>query len=104
MDCSCDKVYDVTEYLAQGLHPGGNASISMNAGTDSTEDFRSGPFRKGMKQLDDFLIGYIEPTDNSNTAVASSLSTADVTITAPVQKLPEGDWARQPLAVCPRSP
>lgn len=83
------KVYDVTEYLAQGLHPGGNASIVMNAGTDSTEDFEAVHSAKAWKQLDDFLIGYLEPTNNSGASVNTSMSTADVTITAPVHKLPE---------------
>ena len=38
-----DKVYDASAYIKAGGHPGGNASITMNAGQDTTEDFEAGP-------------------------------------------------------------
>ena len=56
-----DKVYDCTAYIASGAHPGGNASIVMNAGTDSTEDFEAVHSAKAWKQLDPFLIGVPGP-------------------------------------------
>jgi nitrate reductase (NAD(P)H) len=69
-----DKVYDCTAYIASGAHPGGNASIVMNAGTDSTEDFEAVHSAKAWKQLDPFLIGYLDPADNPDATIA------DVTI------------------------
>ena len=62
-----NKVYDVNKYVEEGLHPGGNASITMNAGTDATEDFEAVHSAKAWKQLEPFLIGYLDPKENHNT-------------------------------------
>lgn len=51
------KVYDVNAYLKEGKHPGGNASITMNAGEDTTEDFEAVHSTKAWKQLEPFYIG-----------------------------------------------
>jgi nitrate reductase (NAD(P)H) len=59
-----DKVYDCNAYLKEGLHPGGNASITMNAGTDATEDFSAVHSAKAWGQLEQFLVGYLHPNDN----------------------------------------
>ena len=46
------KVYDVNAYLRESAHPGGNASITMNAGEDVTEDFEAVHSSKAWKQLE----------------------------------------------------
>ena len=50
-----DKVYDCTPFLDK--HPGGSASITMNAGTDCTEDFVAVHSAKAWKDLEEFYIG-----------------------------------------------
>ena len=62
-----NKVYDVNKYVEEGLHPGGNASIAMNAGTDATEDFEAVHSAKAWRQPEPFLIGYLDPKENHNT-------------------------------------
>lgn len=70
-----DRVYDVNRYISEGHHPGGNASITMNAGTDATEDFEAVHSAKAWKQLEAFAIGYLDPRDNP---AAESISEKDV--------------------------
>ena len=77
------KVYDVNAYLKDGSHPGGNASITMNAGVDSTEDFEAVHSAKAWKQLETYVIGYLDPKDDPN-AAASAESTAHVTLSSAV--------------------
>ena len=89
------KVYDVNKYLAEGLHPGGNASITMNAGVDSTEDFEAVHSAKAWKQLEEFVIGYLDPKDDPKAAVVTE-STAQVTLSAAVPLK-----AKQPRATGP---
>ena len=50
-----DKVYDCTPFLDK--HPGGSASITMNAGADCTEDFVAVHSAKAWKDLEEFYIG-----------------------------------------------
>ena len=50
-----DKVYDATPYLEK--HPGGSASITMNAGQDTTEDFTAVHSSKAWAMLEEFYIG-----------------------------------------------
>jgi len=50
-----DKVYDATPFLDQ--HPGGSASITMNAGQDTTEDFTAVHSAKAWKDLEAYYIG-----------------------------------------------
>ena len=66
------KVYDTNAYLKEGLHPGGNASITMNAGEDTTEDFEAVHSAKAWKQLEPYYIGEVG-------VKPSSSSLADVT-------------------------
>lgn len=49
------RVYDTTSYLKD--HPGGAASILLNAGGDATEEFLAIHSEKARKMLDDFYIG-----------------------------------------------
>jgi len=65
------KVYDVNAYLKTGAHPGGNASITMNAGEDTTEDFEAVHSSKAWKQLEPFYIGDL---GSAGQAAASSLT------------------------------
>lgn len=62
-----DKVYDCTEYLE--LHPGGVESITINAGSDATEDFVAIHSIKATKMLDKYQIGIL---DKSSVSAASS--------------------------------
>lgn len=52
-----DKVYDCTSYLKD--HPGGEASIVMNAGTDTTEEFEAIHSQKAQNLLADYYIGNV---------------------------------------------
>tara|TARA_B100000482_G_scaffold98748_1_gene71107 strand:- start:1547 stop:4120 length:2574 start_codon:yes stop_codon:yes gene_type:complete len=70
-----DRVFDVNRYISEGLHPGGNASITMNAGTDATEDFEAVHSAKAWNQLEAFAIGYLDPRDNPATVSTSAYGT-----------------------------
>ncbi|KAH8091636.1 hypothetical protein JL720_5948 [Aureococcus anophagefferens] len=48
-------VYDTNPYLAE--HPGGASSITMNAGTDATDEFTAIHSRKAWTLLDKYAIG-----------------------------------------------
>ena len=50
-----EKVYDCTSYLYD--HPGGVASIVMNAGGDATEEFMAFHSEKAKTMLKDYYIG-----------------------------------------------
>ncbi|XRB04661.1 nitrate reductase [Pycnococcus provasolii] len=58
-----DIVYEVTKYLEQ--HPGGAASITMNAGEDTTEDFTAVHSAKAWKDLEQFRIGIVAGSSES---------------------------------------
>lgn len=68
-----NKVYDVNEYIKSGVHPGGNASITMNAGEDTTEDFEAVHSDKAWKQLEPYYIGELGTTEQAK-------ATADVKV------------------------
>ena len=73
------KVYDTNAYLKEGLHPGGNASITMNAGEDTTEDFEAVHSAKAWKQLEPYYIGEVgvKPSSSSHTSdVTSSIASS----------------------------
>jgi len=53
-----NKVYDCTEYLE--LHPGGVDSITINAGSDATEDFVAIHSTKATKMLERYYIGDLD--------------------------------------------
>jgi len=53
-----DRVYNATEYL--DMHPGGEDSITMNAGMDATEDFVAIHSDKATKMLEKFYIGQLD--------------------------------------------
>lgn len=76
-----DKVYDATSYLKD--HPGGVASIVMNAGADATEEFMAIHSQKALKMLDDYYIGELETQDKpkaEHPAVHISKSSAQLMI------------------------
>lgn len=54
-------VYDTTNYLKD--HPGGSASIMLNAGADATEEFFAIHSEKARAMLDDFYIGELAKDD-----------------------------------------
>ena len=68
------KVYDVNAYLRESAHPGGNASITMNAGEDVTEDFEAVHSTKAWKQLEAYYIGELGTAADA----AASAATIDV--------------------------
>jgi len=49
------RVYDTTAYLPE--HPGGASSITINAGTDCTEEFEAIHSKKAWKLLENLYIG-----------------------------------------------
>jgi nitrate reductase (NAD(P)H) len=53
-----DRVYDCTEYLE--LHPGGEDSITINAGADATDDFVAIHSIKATKMLEKYYIGDVD--------------------------------------------
>ena len=57
------KVYDCTRYLPD--HPGGADSITINAGTDTTEEFEAIHSKKAWKQLEPWYIGDVAVRGNS---------------------------------------
>lgn len=68
------KVYDCTPFMA--LHPGGSASILMNAGEDCTQDFADIHSKKAWAMLDEYYVGDVceEPASPSSTATPSAAS------------------------------
>jgi len=56
-----NKVYDATPFLKD--HPGGGASIVMNAGADCTEEFDAIHSTKAKAMLDDYYIGELAIED-----------------------------------------
>lgn len=71
------KVYDATSYLDD--HPGGAASIVMNAGGDATEDFLAIHSTAARKMLEDYYIGELDYESESSKKVgAMSISKSSV--------------------------
>lgn len=55
------KVYDLTEYLRSGAHPGGNGVICDYLGSDLTEAFNDvGHSPSALLLLNEFMIGHLE--------------------------------------------
>ena len=65
-----NNVYEVTKYLDQ--HPGGAASITMNAGEDTSEDFTAVHSAKAWKDLEQYKIGIVAGTGGGNPAAAAA--------------------------------
>ena len=58
-----DKVYDVTEYLERGRHPGGEDVMMEYLGYDATMAFRGVGHSKGVIiMLEKYLVGIL-PAD-----------------------------------------
>ncbi len=60
------SVYDTTSYLKD--HPGGAASIMLNAGADATEEFFAIHSEKARSMLDDFYIGELAADEKPHIA------------------------------------
>eukprot|EP00177_Eucheuma_denticulatum_P008193 GFKZ01014914.1.p1 GENE.GFKZ01014914.1~~GFKZ01014914.1.p1 ORF type:complete len:918 (+),score=135.57 GFKZ01014914.1:154-2907(+) len=80
------KVYDATPYLDD--HPGGAASIVMNAGTDATEDFMAIHSTSAKKMLEDYYIGELDETDGEKDEGAGKLSLSKSSVQLMKQDLP----------------
>lgn len=66
------KVYDVNAYLRESAHPGGNASITMNAGEDVTEDFEAVHSSKAWKQLEAYYVGELGSAADAAASAATT--------------------------------
>lgn len=56
------KVYDLTPYVASGVHPGGNSIVS-GCGTDATALFqKAGHTEQAKAYLPNFYIGDVAPS------------------------------------------
>jgi len=65
-------VYDTNAYLQD--HPGGASSITMNAGTDCTDEFAAIHSRKAWAHLDQYAIGTLAQGDGDAVAAADDAS------------------------------
>ena len=63
-------VYDTNPYLAE--HPGGASSITMNAGTDATDEFTAIHSRKAWTLLDKYAIGTLAADGGGAAAAADA--------------------------------
>merc|ERR1711988_851459 len=63
------KVYDSTKYLEE--HPGGAASILINGGQDTSDDFEALHSSKAWKKLEEYYIGEVEEEKTGDAAVPS---------------------------------
>lgn len=70
------KVYDATPYLDD--HPGGAASIVMNAGGDATEDFNAIHSSAAHKMLEEYYIGELADDDEVQKKKKMSISKSSV--------------------------
>ncbi|CAG8477630.1 9926_t:CDS:2 [Ambispora leptoticha] len=57
------KVYDCTKFLDQ--HPGGADSITINAGTDCSDEFNAIHSSKARKMLEDYYIGDLDELESA---------------------------------------
>eukprot|EP00172_Hildenbrandia_rubra_P001963 Plantae.Rhodophyta-Hildenbrandia_rubra.ctg2606.p1 GENE.Plantae.Rhodophyta-Hildenbrandia_rubra.ctg2606~~Plantae.Rhodophyta-Hildenbrandia_rubra.ctg2606.p1 ORF type:complete len:614 (+),score=116.95 Plantae.Rhodophyta-Hildenbrandia_rubra.ctg2606:74-1843(+) len=64
-----EKVYDATPFLKD--HPGGAASIVMNAGADATEEFHAIHSDKATEMLEDYLIGSLDSAEKEKEAAST---------------------------------
>nr|BDT56506.1 nitrate reductase-like protein [Rapaza viridis]BDU67343.1 nitrate reductase-like [Rapaza viridis] len=85
------KVYDCTPFLDD--HPGGAESITMNAGTDTTEEFESLHSAKATQMLEDYYIGDLVEAKASAVVAPAVAEKAEETLTA----LGKGGWKQFPL-------
>mmetsp|Transcript_55608 Transcript_55608/g.130280 ORF Transcript_55608/g.130280 Transcript_55608/m.130280 type:complete len:874 (-) Transcript_55608:259-2880(-) len=79
------RVYDCTPFLEE--HPGGAASITMNAGMDCTEDFEAVHSSKAWKQLEDYFIGVVGTGARVDGPTAAP-TIEDLTTLDPKKKVP----------------
>lgn len=55
-----DYVYDVTDYVAQDMHPGGRNALLSGCGTDATASFERIHSPRAHQDLQNFKIGIVE--------------------------------------------
>ena len=62
-----DKVYDVTEYLERGSHPGGEDVMMEYLGYDATMAFRGVGHSKGaLRILEKYVVGILPVDERLN--------------------------------------
>eukprot|EP00188_Purpureofilum_apyrenoidigerum_P000899 Plantae.Rhodophyta-Purpureofilum_apyrenoidigerum.ctg14581.p1 GENE.Plantae.Rhodophyta-Purpureofilum_apyrenoidigerum.ctg14581~~Plantae.Rhodophyta-Purpureofilum_apyrenoidigerum.ctg14581.p1 ORF type:complete len:873 (-),score=188.10 Plantae.Rhodophyta-Purpureofilum_apyrenoidigerum.ctg14581:251-2869(-) len=71
-----NKVYDCTPFLMD--HPGGSASITMNSGADSTEEFDAIHSTKARGMLDDYYIGELDESITSSPITTDEADKVDI--------------------------
>ncbi len=57
-----NKVYDVTPYLNEGIHPGGDEVLLKYGGKDATQSFTDIHSNDAWKILDKYYIGDLNDT------------------------------------------
>lgn len=90
------KVYDCTPFLKE--HPGGAESITMNAGTDCTEEFDAIHSRKAKAMLADYLIGELA----SEAAIAAAAVAAATVVVPPPAAAPAPVSGTELVALDPK--
>lgn len=81
-------VYDTTSYLKD--HPGGEASILMNAGGDATEEFLAIHSDKAKKMLDEYYIGDLVESDEK-ASIGKSMHLSKSSVQLMRDDLPSAD-------------
>ena len=54
------EVYDITDYVASGRHPGGQSELLSGCGTDATDIFKRIHSSRAESMLTEFKIGILE--------------------------------------------
>ncbi|CAI5459477.1 unnamed protein product [Closterium sp. Yama58-4] len=89
------RVYDCTKFLKD--HPGGSESITINAGTDVTEEFDAIHSEKAKKMLEEYYIGDLAGEGEEGTEMTASVAAAAPESAPPAAATP----APTPLPVSP---
>ncbi|PXF50055.1 Nitrate reductase [NADH] [Gracilariopsis chorda] len=94
------KVYDATPYLDD--HPGGKASILMNAGQDSTEEFMAIHSDAAKTLLENYYIGELNDEHDGGQTTSLHLSKSSVQLMK--DDLPNQDLTALDMAANSESP
>ncbi|CAI5507452.1 unnamed protein product [Closterium sp. Naga37s-1] len=92
-------VYDCTKFLKD--HPGGSESITINAGTDVTEEFDAIHSEKAKKMLEEYYIGDVAGEGEEEGPSAAAAVTVPAATPAPTP-LPASPTALHPTTLDPK--
>ncbi|CAI5994804.1 unnamed protein product, partial [Closterium sp. NIES-64] len=93
------RVYDCTKFLKD--HPGGSESITINAGTDVTEEFDAIHSEKAKKMLEEYYIGDVAGEGEEEGPSAAAAVTVPAATPAPTP-LPASPTALHPTTLDPK--